>query len=275
MIKPASYIPNKMKIVAIKGLSADTKALKLEFSDCEAVKNFTFTPGQFIVLSIDGFGEGAFGLTTSVKELPVIEVAVRSVGNTTRAIHRLKVGDEIGLRGPYGKGFPITEMAGKEVLVIAGGLGLAPLRSLIHYFRDEKIKTSPLKIFFGAKTPNDLIYKDEFREWEKFAENYFCVNQADSDWKGQLGFVTDLLSLTKIDKEAIAILCGPPVMFKPVIDKLKSFGVGENQVFVLLERRMKCGIGKCQHCTCGDKYVCLDGPTFRYSEIKDNWEALA
>lgn len=274
MTKEFSYIPYKMKVAEIKGLSKDTKALKLDFVNKQDAKKFSFKPGQFVILSIDGYGEGAFGITNSVNELPTIQVAVRSVGNITKAIHRLKVGEEIGLRGPFGKGFPFEEIAGKEVLVIAGGLGMAPLRSLIHYFGDEEVKTSDLKIFFGAKKSEDLIYKNEFKSWETFSEVSLCVNECDSDWKGHVGFVTDLLSVSKIEKDSVAIICGPPVMFGPVIKKLKATGITEDRVYVLLERRMKCGIGKCQHCTCGNKYVCLDGPIFKFSEIKDNWEAL-
>jgi NAD(P)H-flavin reductase len=274
MKKEASYIPNKMIVTSIRGLSADTKALDLRFAEEEVADDFTFQPGQFVSLSLPGYGEAVLSLTNSVEELPTVSVAVRSIGNITRAIHRLKVGDQIDLRGPYGQGFPFAEAAGREVLIVAGGIGLAPLRCLIHQFKDQKIQTSSVKIFIGSKTPEDLIYKHEYKSWEEFAEVLYCVNTPDADWKGHVGFVTDLLSKTKIDKDAVAVLCGPPVMYTPVIAELKKVGVAEDQVFVFLERRMKCGIGKCQHCTCGDKYVCLDGPIFRYSELKDNWEAF-
>jgi NAD(P)H-flavin reductase len=268
------YLSYQMKVTAIKGLCADTKALRLEFADKKQAKEFNFQPGQFLFLSMPGYGEGIFAFTTASYELPTIEVAVRSVGNLTRAVHRLKVGDVVGIRGPYGKPFPFDKFYGRELLVIAGGIGLAPLRSLIHTIEKEPKNVGELKIFCGAKKPEDFLYKDELAKWKKFAEVNLSVNEADGAWKGMVGLVTDLFDKTEIKKESVAVLCGPPAMFGPVIEKLKKFGVKEENIYAMLERRMKCGIGKCQHCTCGDKYVCIDGPTFCWTEIKKNWEAL-
>lgn len=274
MPKSASYIPNTVKVVETKSLCPDTKALTLEFIDKKFGKNFDFLPGQFVILSVPGFGESVIAITSSKNKLPLIEVAVRSVGNTTMAIHRLKVGDRIGLRGPYGNNFPLDKMAGKQVLVVAGGLGLAPLKSLIEYVADDRLSVGKLTIFAGARTPNDHIFKKELHDWQKFADVLLSVNTGDGQWKGHVGFVTELFAQTEIQKDAVAIVCGPPVMFVPVKENLAKFGIKEDQIFVSLERRMKCGIGKCQHCTCGDKYVCIDGPIFALSELKDNWEAF-
>jgi NAD(P)H-flavin reductase len=273
-MQKSNYLTTNMIVKEIKGLCADTKGLRLEFEDKNAAKEFSFLPGQFLFLSIPGYGEGIFAFTTSPDELPEIEVAVRSVGNLTKAVHRLKVGDKVGLRGPYGKPFEFEKFYGKEVLIIAGGIGLAPLRSFIHYVRRDPKNVGELKIFAGAKKPEDFLYKNKLKQWEKFAEVNLAVNEADADWKGHIGLVTELFDKTEITKDAMTIMCGPPAMFGPVIKQLKKRGIKDENIYAMLERRMKCGIGKCQHCTCGEKYVCIDGPTFSWDLIKDNWEAL-
>jgi NAD(P)H-flavin reductase len=226
------------------------------------------------MVSVLGLGESVLTITTAKDDLPGIEIAVRSVGNNTQALHRLKVGDPVWIRGPYGNHFDLGKMAGREVIILAGGIGLAPLRSLIRTIeRDSKI-IGQLKILIGAKTPEDLIFKADLAKWQSFADVYLACDQADIDWKGYIGSVTGLINKVKIDKEAIAVLCGPPVMLEPVTKKLEKSGLKDENIYLMLERRMKCGIGKCQHCTCGEKYVCLDGPTFTWDQIKDNWEAL-
>ena len=159
--------------------------------------------------------------------------------------------------------------------MVAGGIGLAPLRSFIKTVEEDPKIIGPLKILIGAKTPLDLIYKNDLALWQKFAWVKIAVDKADKDWTGHVGYVTDLLDTINIyNHESYAILCGPPVMFEPTIKKLKKYHLPNENIYLMLERRMKCGIGKCQHCTCGDKYVCTDGPTFSWAEIKDNWETL-
>lgn len=269
-----NYLPYKMKVVSIKPESMESKSLILEFVDKKEAKEFSFMPGQFIILSLLGYGEGVFAITSSVNNLPNVEILVRSVGNLTQAIHRLKPGDVVGLRGPYGKPFPMEEIKGQEILLFAGGIGLAPLRSLIKTVEDNIYTVGKLKIFVGARSPEYFIYKKELKEWQKFSEVHLSVNTCDANWKGCVGLITDLLKETEIRPNSVAILCGPPAMIVPVVKKLNTLKIKDENIYVMLERRMKCGIGKCQHCTCGEKYVCTDGPTFSWSEIKDNWEAF-
>jgi sulfhydrogenase subunit gamma (sulfur reductase) len=270
----SSYLPYQMKVTKIRGLNPSTKAFTLEFVDKKIRKNFNFTPGQFVIVSVAGFGESVLTITSAPWDLPVVEVAARSVGNNTRAMHRLKVGDTIGLRGPYGNHFDFEKMAGKEVLVVAGGIGLAPLHSFVRTAEKDPHIVGNIKVLYGAKTAQDLIFKDSLARWQDIADVYLTIDAKDKDWRGSIGTVADLINKVGADKNAIALLCGPPVMFESVIAKLEEFGLKESNIYLMLERRMKCGIGKCQHCTCGDKYVCQDGPTFTWAEMKHNWEVF-
>jgi len=278
MITKSSYLPFKMKVTKIRGLAPTVKALTLEFTDKKDAKVFKFVAGQFVIVSVLGFGESVLTITSAPYDLPKFEVAVRSVGNNTRAIHRLENGDVVTVRGPYGNGFDFEKMSGKEVLVIAGGIGLAPLHSLVHTIEKDPLLIGNLKVMVGAKTAEDLIFKDSLKKWqslEDFIEVYLTIDKKDKDWRGSTGLVSNLIDKANVEKDAIAFICGPPVMFKPVIEKLEKYGLRDSNIYLMLERRMKCGIGKCQHCTCGDKYVCKDGPTFSWEEINKNPEVFA
>lgn len=267
--------PYLMKVIGIKMLAPDVRSLVLDFVKKTDAKKFTFSPGQFIIVSVHGYGESVLTITSTKKDLPRIEIAVRAVGNNTQAIHRLKEKDFCTIRGPFGNFFDFAKMAGKQVSIVAGGIGLAPLRSFIKTVEEDPKIIGPLKILVGAKTPLDLIFKNDLVAWQKFAGVKIAVDKADSDWTGHVGKVTDLIDQINIyQHDSHAILCGPPIMFEPTIKKLKKYHLPDENIYLMLERRMKCGIGKCQHCTCGDKYVCTDGPTFSWAQIKDNWEIL-
>ncbi len=267
-------IPNEMRVKKINGLSPSTKSLILEFCDKRVGNEFIFEPGQFIMVSNLGFGESVLTITSTKVDLPDLQIAVRSVGNNTQALHRLKVGDSVWIAGPYGNYFDFDKMAGHQVLVLAGGIGLAPLRSFIRTVEQNPKIVGQLKVLVGAKSPIDYIYKADLAKWQKSFDVFLSCDEADGEWTGHIGKVTDLLSKVDIDCDAFSIICGPPVMFEPAIKKLKKIGIKDDRIYLMLERQMQCGKGKCQHCTCGDKYVCLDGPTFTWSEIKNNWEAF-
>ena len=273
-MKKNNSLPFQMRVTKITGLSPMVKALCLEIIDPKKTKTFSFKSGQFIFVSVLGYGESVLTITSAVEDLPKIEVAVRSVGNNTQALHRLKVDEIVFVRGPFGNNFDLAKMAGQEVVIIAGGIGLAPLKSLIKTFEYDPINVGKLKVLIGAKTPEDFIFKADLAKWEGFAQIFLTVDKADKKWTGHVGLITKLIKEAKVSKEAIAVICGPPVMFKPVIEELQKTGVRAENIYIMLERRMKCGIGKCQHCTCGDKYVCLDGPTFSWAELKNNREAF-
>lgn len=264
----------RIEVTKISGLNKTTKAIRFRIMDKSTAKDFAFVPGQFIMLGVLGYGEAALTITTSPAELPEFEIAVRSTGVATKAMHRLKVGGIAYFRGPYGNSIISRNIFGKEMILIAGGIGLAPLRSIIHAIRDDKTIVGNLKMVYGAKTPEDLIFKGELAAWGKFADVHVTVDKADHDWTGETGRVADILGKLEIDKGAVVVVCGPPAMYELVAKTLLEKGLAEENMEFMLERRIKCGVGKCQHCTCGDKYVCQDGPTFAWKEIKNNWEAL-
>jgi NAD(P)H-flavin reductase len=192
-------------------------------------------------------------------------------------MHKLDVGDKIGVRGPFGKPFPIDELKGNDLILVAGGLGIVPLRSFINFVIDKRRDFAAVNILLGCKEPKDRLFRDEIDQWDKMIDiNYACtVDRADPDWKGNVGVITTLIPGVDIDiNRTYALIVGPPIMYKFVIAELIKKGLPENRIILSLERRMKCGLGKCGHCQINDKYVCQDGPTFTYSELKGLEEAL-
>jgi sulfhydrogenase subunit gamma (sulfur reductase) len=265
----------KAEVAKINALSPDSKAIRFRFMDKKEAKDFVFLPGQFVMAGILGYGEATLAITSTMAELPEVEVVVRSLGVATQAMHRLKVGDLLYLRGPFGNSIFGSDIYGKQVILIAGGLGLAPLRTLINMVASDGTIVDELKIVYGAKTPEHLLFKADLAKWGTLFETHLVVDRADPQWSGELGRVTDSLEKIKVKKDAVAVICGPPIMYAGVAKTLLSLGLTEENIYFSLERRMKCGIGKCQHCTCGEKYVCLDGPIFTWKELASNWEALA
>jgi sulfhydrogenase subunit gamma (sulfur reductase) len=266
-----SYTPRDAKIIERWSLTPDSVGLRLKLSDR---KPFVFRPGQFVMLSVLGFGEIPIGITTSPDEKGYFEVAVRGTGMVSRKICGLKVGDTIGINGPLGNGFPMAEMASKDVVIITGGIGLFPLRSLIHHLLINKKIVKSLTILIGARSPRYLLYTDEYKKWAKEFDLHVIVDKAEGKWEGPVGRITKLYDRSNIKRGSIVIVCGPPVMYGSVIDRFAGKSIAETDLYFMLERRMKCGIGKCQHCTCGKFYVCLDGPIFSYNRIKYNDEAF-
>lgn len=264
------YKLKEATVAKVENLCRDIVSLRIKLNK----GGLKFIPGQFIMLSIFGYGEVPVGITTTPDIKDYFEVAVRAVGTVTRALNRLKEGDKLGVRGPYGNGYNIKEMHGKDVTIIAGGLGMAPLRSLIEYSGNHPEAFKSLQILYGAKNPDEVLYDHELFACDEFARVMLTVDEAKGHWGGMKGIITGHIDKLRITPDMRVIMCGPPVMYKFVIPELEKFGIPDEHIQILLERRMKCGIGKCQHCTFGDKYVCIDGPVFKYSEIKDNVEAI-
>jgi NAD(P)H-flavin reductase len=201
-----------------------------------------------------------------------MEVTIMEAGKVTKEIHGLKKGDVVGIRGPLGEGYPLDDFKGKEILVLGGGVGLAPLRSLMYALFDRMSDFKKIYFRYGAKTPGDIIYKEEIKTWEKRPDLDYriTVDAGDSDWKGHVGLVTTILDGMAIDRDkAIAVVCGPPVMMKFGTFKLLELGFKEENIFLSMEKNMSCGIGKCGHCRIGTYYACKDGPVFTYDKIKD------
>ncbi len=270
------YSPRAATIVKTKQMTANEKFFEIKFDDGEPLGH---EPGQFIQLSIFGIGEAPVGICSSPtkEDRSTFEVCVRKVGTFTNALHKLDVGDKLGIRGPYGRGFPIDELKGNDVLIVAGGLGIVPLRSLINFIIDRRRDFGNVMILLGCKGPKDRLFTDDMKEWERMLNiNYACtVDRADPDWKGNVGVITTLMPGVHIDKNrTYAVVVGPPIMYKFVIAELLKKGLSENQIILSLERRMKCGLGKCGHCQINSVYVCKDGPTFTYAELKGLGEAL-
>lgn len=265
------YKPVEMKITERKSLCENVVAYRLAIPKSTV---FTFTPGQFVMLSVLGFGEIPIGITSSPLEKGYIEVAVRSVGMVSQKICSLEVGEKIGVNGPFGNGFPLSKLRGKDVYLVAGGIGLFPLRSLInHYGLNRKIAKS-MTVLTGARSPKFLAYRDEYPNWCKYIRLYLTVDECDPSWNECIGNIGKLFDIVEVSPGAVMIAVGPPIMYKAVIERYAAKRVADTDLYFDLERRMKCGIGKCQHCTCGRKYVCLDGPVFSYAEIKYNPEAF-
>lgn len=265
------YVPYPAVIKTINEETYDTKTFSLVFQDGKRQQEFRYKPGQFIELSLLGYGESPISIASSPSQIGYIELCVRRVGRVTEALHRLSDNDIVGIRGPFGNGFPVEQMRNKNLVFIGGGLGLAPLRSLIRTVFANRRDFGKVTILYGARTPSDLLFRDELAVWGDTdnAEVLVTVDVGSSEWQGNVGVVTTLFSKTAISAQnAVAIVCGPTVMFRFVIQELFKIGFSEEAIMLTLERFMKCGIGKCGHCNIGPKYVCLDGPVFSYKELK-------
>jgi NAD(P)H-flavin reductase len=227
-------------------------------------KDMNFRPGEFILVSVLGIGESAL----SFSSFPDVQITVDEVGNVTRALSKLKPGDKVGIRGPYGNSYPIEHLKGKNVYLISGGCGLAPMRSLIKYYEENLAELRSLSLFFGDRNPQAIPFKKDITRWKKKFNVYLSVDKGGPGWKGNVGFVTELIEKHEFQKGSIAVFCGPPVMFKHTAEILNKKGFSDDDLIVSLERRMECGIGKCLHCSIGGKLVCEEGPVFRWSEVK-------
>ena len=265
------YLPHIIVIEKIIEETPDTRTFHFNFKDKKLDEEFTFESGQFGEYSVFGIGEAPFCISSSPTRRDNLEFAVKRVGRVTNALHRLRVGAEIGFRGPYGNSFPLDYLKGKNLVFVVGGIGLAPLRSLIWNVIDNRDKYQKIDIIYGARSPADLCFSYDLESWsqDKTIDIVITVDEGDKDWKGREGFVPQVLEqVAPSAKNAVAVVCGPPIMIRctfPVLDKL---GFTPEQMLTTLEKRMKCGIGKCGRCNIGDIYVCRDGPVFSYAQIK-------
>jgi NAD(P)H-flavin reductase len=262
------YLP---KIAVLNKISQETSDVKLFSVKFKDPKDFTeYKAGQFFMVSVFGHGEAPISITSSPGREGVIEFAVKCVGSLTEVLHKMKVGDEIGLRGPYGNGFPVDSLKGFDLLFVGGGIGLAPLRSLINLVIEKKSDFGKITILYGARTYDDMVFKNELKVgWRNTAQVITTVDMGENLCDGNVGLVTTLLPKAKADvKTTKAIVCGPPVMIPFVLADLTKMGLADTHIISTLERHMKCGVCKCNHCNIGPKYVCFDGPVFTYAEMK-------
>jgi len=268
LLKTSPYKPVKAKIVKTNKYTEFEKLFRIEL---DGKKDLEHVPGQFVQVSLFGVGEAPISVCSSPTEKGFFELTVRRVGGLTTAMHKLETGSVLGIRGPFGKGFPLDAMRGNDLLVVAGGLGIVPLRSLIHYILDQRKDFGDVQILLGCKTPKDMLFGEEVEAWQKRADIKFncTVDRADPDWKGNVGLITSLIPGASIEpKKTYAVVVGPPIMYKFVIVELLKKEIPGHQIIVSLERKMKCGLGKCGHCQIRGVYVCQSGPVFTYNDLQ-------
>lgn len=268
------YLPSLAQIIEARKITEKEKFFKVKIPDRDI---FEYNPGQFVEVSCFGVGEVPISITSSPNKSSEFELCVRAVGNVTNYLHKLESGSKVGIRGPFGNGFPIKEMTGKDILIVAGGIGIIPLRSLIKYCLERRDEFRRIVILYGAKSPSELLFKDELSQWglRDDLSLQITVDRPDADWKGQIGVITELILPLNIEpNNTVACVVGPPVMYKYVVLELLLKKIPEDKIILSLERRMKCGVGKCGHCQINSVYVCQDGPVFTYKQLKNLREAL-
>lgn len=265
------YLPHLATITEIEPQTPDTTMLRVLLEDPTLAQSFTYRPGQFAQLSIFGTGECPISIASTPTRKGPLEFCVRAVGQVTNALHELDVGSKIGIRGPYGNSFPLPELEGQNLLFIGGGIGLAPLRSLINYVLDNRGHYGEVELVYGARSPRDLVFKDELNSWDEQegVTAYLTVDQGDERWRGPVGFVPPFLrEIAPSHKDKVAFTCGPPIMIKLVMEALEEMEFPPDRIVTTLERKMKCGVGKCGRCNIGSNYICRDGPVFTLEQLK-------
>jgi len=269
------FMPKECEIIKTEWMTNDTKFFRLKFSDGTPI---THEPGQIVEASLYGYGEIPLGVSSSPTQTDSFELVIRKVGRVSGALCNLEEGDTMLIRYPLGHGFPLHHLRDNDILVIAGGLGIVPTRSLIKYILDRRNEFMDFTLFYGVRSPKELLFNEDLDNWRaskdvKYFETVDSCCEQDA-WKANIGVITSLFQLTRVDKKTKVIICGPPIMYRYVMMVLYKIGLPHDNVYVDLERRMKCGVGKCGHCQINDKYVCIDGPVFKYSKIDDKEEAL-
>lgn len=269
--------PELATLVGIRELAEDIKLFRVQLNG-EANAGWDYLPGQFAFLSAFGVGEAPFGLaSTRDRGGPVLDFAVNRVGTVTNALHSLEPGAIVGVRGPLGNSFQLESMMGKDIVVVGGGIGGAPLRPVLHTILDNREAYGHLRILWAARRPSLLVFTDEYDEWRDApdTELFLTVDEGDVTWTGEVGLITQLLEKVAPPPEnAVAVICGPPIMIRFVILSLKKLGFADEQMIMTLEAKMKCGIGKCGRCNMGTTFVCLDGPVFNYTQVSQFLESF-
>lgn len=264
------YLPHAAKIVARKQESPTIFTLKTRFID-KSHAYTAFQPGQFNMIYLYGVGEVAISIASDPAETSFLSHTIRAVGRVTKALQKLETGDEIGIRGPYGQGWPLKEAEGKDVVIITGGLGCAPTVSVINYILARRERYGALKILQGVKHSDDFIFRKQYAQWKKYpnTEVYIAADHAGPKWVWGLGYVTDMIQTLSIEPEnTMAMMCGPEMMMHAAITALSKKGMAEERMYLSMERNMACGVGHCGHCQYGGLFICKDGPVFAYPRIK-------
>ena len=273
-----TYIPIPMKVERIINENPDKtlRTYDLSFVNEADKEKFDYMPGQFCEFSILGKGESPFGIASSPTEEGILKFTVSRTGSVTREIHYLQEGDVVGVRGPLGNWYPEELVRGQDVVIIGGGFAFTTLRSMIVYMLQHRDRYGKITVIYGARTPEYFIYKEELEEWDKRDDIilHLTIDKPYPGWEKLIGFVPTVTKEVGLDPQAYVIVCGPPIMIKYTLPVLTEIGFKDDKIFTSLERRMKCGIGKCGRCGIGSKYVCIDGPVFSLAELNKIPEAF-
>ncbi|MBZ5498839.1 MAG: FAD/NAD(P)-binding protein [Acidobacteriia bacterium] len=266
------YLPHLARIVRIHRMVPDNYLFQFRFADDAVAERWEHRPGQFVEVSVIGTGEVPISIASAPTRKGILELCVRRVGRVTSSLYRLPTNTMVGIRGPYGNGFPIEEMEGHDLLIVAGGLGMAPLRSLLWYALDHRERFSKITLMYGARTPGEMLFREELLSLAE-VEDLTTLLTVDRDptgnWKHHVGLLPTLFEKVRIDPiRTYAAVVGPPVVYKFVLAELLKLNFHKDRILMSLERRMKCGVGKCGHCSVGYKYTCIHGPVFTY------WDAI-
>ncbi len=267
----------KCRITNIVSLTEQEKLFQLRILDPDERNIFRFRPGQFLMLQVPGYGEVPISISSSTSNNEQIELCIRKAGHVTNALFYAREGAHVAVRGPFGSSFPMEEMMDRNVILVAGGLGIAPLRAPLFWINDHRDRYRQVHMLYGTKEPSQMLFTYQFEEWRKInhIDLHTIVEHAPKEWKGKTGMITELFSEIAIDHDnTYAIVCGPPVMFKFVCNHLDKQGIPMNRMFVSLERRMNCGMGKCCRCMVGSTFTCVDGPVFDYWSVMNLKEAI-
>ena len=268
----AALLPHVSTLRGVKDLTPDVKLFNIEIDDPQVRERFVYHPGQFAFVSAFGVGESPFGITSVSYRKDGLEFAVRKVGTVTSMLHELEPGAKVGIRGPFGNYFPLHDYKGKDIYIIGGGIGMAPLRPVIRTILDRRDDFGKLVVLNGARTPNDLVFADEFELWSEAPNTQveLTVDRGNDRWKGRVALLPAVVKeLAFSPYNSVAIICGPPIMIKFTLVELKKLAFSDEQIVTTLEAKMKCGLGKCARCNVGDKYVCRQGPVFTMAQIAD------
>jgi NAD(P)H-flavin reductase len=267
-----TWLPQPARILRIRSENFNTYTIRLQILDEAIRKAYRWKPGQFNMLYVPGVGEAAISISSDPEQVDVLEHTIRMVGSVTHAIKRQGQGGIIGLRGPFGTSWPIDAIQGHDVVMVGGGIGLAPLRPMVYWLLKHRNHCKRLILFYGCRTPEDRVYAEELEHWEKSEplDVLVTVDNATGDWAGPVGVVTHLLKRIRVNAACTTVMvCGPKILNRVAAWQFLQLQVPKEQVYVSLERNMNCGFGRCGHCQYGAKFVCRDGPVFRFADIAD------